>query len=224
MQATNIAILWLAFLGTHLVLSHPPVRSKLVARVGEGPFSGLYSLVALALFVPLVYLWWTGRHTGELLWWWRTPTVVHVAEALTIAGFFLTFGGLVRPPPSFIAARFGPKPASLRGMVTITRHPVFMGLSLWALAHVLVNGWASDVAFFAGFILTTIAGSLHQDWRKGREDPSYADVVSRTGFLPFEATLRGRGLPRLGTGAWIGGIAGIAVAVVLRVFHARLFG
>jgi len=222
--ASTIALLWAAFLGTHLVGSHPTVRARLVARLGQGPFTGLYSLVALALFVPLVNVWWDHRHTGALLWWWRSPAMGHAVEALTLLGFFLTFGGLARPPPASIAVQFVPRLASLQGMATITRHPVFMGASLWALAHILVNGWLSDVLFFGGFIVTTVAGAWHQDWRKAREDPRYADIMTKTGFFPFEGTLRGRGLPRLGASAWIGGIVGLAAAVVLRIFHARLFG
>src|SRR5439155_15777635 len=43
----QIVLLWLGFAGTHLVFSSLPVRQRIVARVGEGPFQGLYSLVAL---------------------------------------------------------------------------------------------------------------------------------------------------------------------------------
>ena len=33
-------------------------------------------------------------------------------------------------------------------MQLITRHAVFMGVALWALMHLIANGFASDVAFF----------------------------------------------------------------------------
>ena len=42
-----------AFVGSHFLLSHP-LRAPLVARLGTGPFMGLYSLVALASFAWLV--------------------------------------------------------------------------------------------------------------------------------------------------------------------------
>ena len=41
-----------AFVGSHFAMSHP-LRAPLVATVGEKPFLGLYSLVALATFASL---------------------------------------------------------------------------------------------------------------------------------------------------------------------------
>src|SRR5437870_4695038 len=50
----QVALLWLGFAGSHLVLSSLPVRQRIVTRLGEGPFRGLYSLVAFAFFVGFV--------------------------------------------------------------------------------------------------------------------------------------------------------------------------
>src|SRR2546422_8380512 len=64
----QIVLPWSGFAGTHLVLSSLPVRQRIVARVGEGPFRGLYSLVAFAFFVPLVRTFFAHRHAGRWLW------------------------------------------------------------------------------------------------------------------------------------------------------------
>src|SRR5437016_1585989 len=63
-----VVLLWLGFAGTHLVLSSLPVRQRIVARLGEGPFRGLYSLVAFAFFVPLVRTFFAHKHAGRWLW------------------------------------------------------------------------------------------------------------------------------------------------------------
>jgi len=52
---------WLLFGGSHTVLSHPPVRDRLVARLGDRVFLLVYSLVALATFVPLVRTFFAHR-------------------------------------------------------------------------------------------------------------------------------------------------------------------
>ena len=59
-----IAFWWGMFAGTHMVLSSLPVRSKLVSRLGEKAFLGLYSLVAFATFIPLVWVYLDNRHGG----------------------------------------------------------------------------------------------------------------------------------------------------------------
>ena len=61
---TTIVLLWLGFAGSHLLLSTLPVRRRLVTRMGEQPFRGLYSLVAFAFFVPLVLTYFTHTSTA----------------------------------------------------------------------------------------------------------------------------------------------------------------
>ncbi len=223
--AAWIAVLWASFLGAHVFFSHPPVRSRLSRALGESGFKGAYSILSMALFTPLVMTWWSHRHGGDLLWNLRTsPVAVHAAEALSVLGFFLMFGAFYPPSPSYIPAASVRKPLQARGMSTLTRHPLFMGMSLWAGSHLLMNGWGNDTLFFSGFIVTALLGTLHQDWRKSREIPSYRELMTTTGWLPFGAWVRGRGRPRLGRAGWVGGLLGGAIAVLLRVFHHSLFG
>lgn len=217
--ALVVAALWAAFIASHLALSHPPVRASLVARLGENAFAGVYSLVAFALIVPMSWVWWTNRHTGPLWWNLRgVAAVTHTAELLVLLGFALTFGGLARPAPSARGVR--PR-GEVRGMAAVTRHPVFMGFSLWAVAHLLVNGWATDVVYFAGYPVMTVVGGWHQDWRKARESEAYREVLAATSFVPFG---RPGNLPNVGARAAIGAAVGVAVAIVLRVWHTSLFG
>ena len=69
MGATGAIVgLWLLFAATHMGLSSLRVRPRLVAALGPGPFAGLYSLLALAIFIPLVWVYLNDRHAGPLLW------------------------------------------------------------------------------------------------------------------------------------------------------------
>lgn len=211
---------WVLFIGTHLLMSHPPVRARLVARLGAGPFAAVYSLVAIALFAPMTWIWWSHRHEGPLLWMLRGGAVTHLTEGLVLVGLAVTVGGIVSPAPSSMGKQVQ-GPIEVRGMAAVSRHPVFMGLSLVAVGHLLVNGWAADVAFWAGFPVVTVLGGLHQDQRKSAENPHYADFIARTGFVPFTAPSQ---LPRIGGRALAGAAVGAALAVGLRLFHATLFG
>src|SRR5262249_22947909 len=51
---TQLTAAVLAFVGGHFLLSSPPLRRPVAARVGEVAFSGLYSALMLAAFVWMV--------------------------------------------------------------------------------------------------------------------------------------------------------------------------
>jgi uncharacterized membrane protein len=217
--ATQIAALWVGFAGSHIVLSSVRLRARLAGALGEGAFLGLYSLVAFAFFVPLVAIYWGHRHEGVALW---TPGVEGLARMLLYVGmgaaFVLIVSSLISAGPAAI------RPGSLtpRGVYRITRHPQNMGFALFGALHVVANPFPSDVAFFGGFVVFGILGSWHQDLRKRVAGPPGFDAfVAATPFFPFTGrdTLRGlRELSPLALGI------GIALTVLLRTFHAQLFG
>lgn len=225
MDPALVILLWqLAFLLTHLIPSHPPVRAWLVGRLGTLGFLTAYSLLSFVTFVPPTLVWWENRHGGPELWHLRElPGVTHGAELLALLGFALLFGGVVKPPPSSLTATMRHLPVKVAGMTRITRHPLFMGLSLWAVAHLLVNGNATDVAFWGGFPVVTLVGCLHQDWRKAQADPAYAAFVKETSFLPFGNWLRGQVDLAIGAPATIGALVGVVVALVIRSQHDAWF-
>lgn len=219
MQATLlIAVLWVAFAASHMVLSTTPVRTKLVGSMGERAFRALYSAVALAIFIPLVWVYFENKHAGPLLWF------VPVNDALrgllylgNAAAFILIAAGFFNPSPATV----GMRRVLHRPIHDITRHPVFMGMGLWGLVHLVANGYASDVAFFAGFPIFALIGSWHQDLRHSRtRGESYRRFLAGTAFFPLTGKHTLRGLRRFSLRATI---VGIAAAVVLRFFHADWF-
>lgn len=191
----SIALLLLAtiaFAGLHLVLALPSVRSPLVARLGIGPFRGIYSVQSLvtlvlailaynrAIYVPL----WTAT---EFAW---LPIL-----GMPIA-FWLLVGALSTRNPTAAgpAERAAPAPDQPLPLYTaITRHPMLWGILLWALAHLASNGDLASLILFGGMAVLTVAG-MHGIDAKKRADPAYdfAALAARTSLLPFAATLGGR--------------------------------
>ena len=85
----------IAFVATHFLLSHR-LRAPLVRAAGEGPFRGLYSLIALITFGLMVYFY---HAIG------REPPLWDAGEAGWIAGTLLMWlasillvGSFVRNP------------------------------------------------------------------------------------------------------------------------------
>lgn len=215
-----ITLLWVAFAATHILLSHTPIRSGLIAKLGGKGFMGFYSLVAFAVFIPLVSIYIENRHQGPLLWSLADIAAVkHSAMLLSLIGIAVTVSGYFQMPPTgFVPV----KDKSSRGLTRITRHPMFMFLGLWGLAHCLMNGFASEVAFFGGFAVFAVVGCAHQDSRK-RVKPEFAQYYAETSLLPFMAILSGRNKLVLSELPWLGLGVGAAVAVGIYLAHPAMF-
>lgn len=223
MTATLWIALWLAlFAGTHLVLSSLAVRTRLVAGLGEKPFLGLYSLVAFATLIPLVSVFFDHRHGGGLLWnVVALPGVRPLAMLLATLGIALVAAGVLQPSPLLVGMS---KAAGSRGLTRITRHPLFMGIALWALSHLLLNGFVNDLLFFGGLLAFSLAGAAHQDARKRVTDRErLAAFFAETSFWPFAAILAGRNRVAWGELPWIGLVIGAAAAAGIYALHPWLF-
>lgn len=215
MSSTLAIACWGAgFLLLHLVFTHPPVRGRLVAGMGQGAFQGVFSLLSLGALGGLVWSWWHARHQGPMLWMLRTPVTTHAVEVWVVLSYALIGAGLSSPAPSSAGAR--PGPITVSGASSVTRHPLMMGMAGWALGHLVMNGWASDVAFLGFFSATALLGSAHQDWRKSRENPEYAAYVAQTHFFPWPGPAA---LRAVSGRAWVGAAAGAALAIVIRTVH-----
>ena len=215
-----ILVLLLLFASSHMLLSSRAIRARLVARLGDQRFFVAYSVTALVFFAPLVYYYFTHRHAGPLLWSLPGSGAAEFLLVLAnVLGFVLLVAGVMTPSPASNAAASHDEPG---GVHRITRHAVFMGLGIWALAHAISNGYAGDVAFFGGTVVFVLIGSWHQDRRKLAEgDPRFERFHSATAFLPFTGRGALRGLMELRPSAVI---IGIAVALIARYLHPSIGG
>ena len=204
-QTFTIVGLWALFGASHMVLSSRGLRPRLVARLGAGPFMGVYSLVAFAAFIPLVSYYLGHRHTGPMLWWNAPEGVLMVAFSMVMTvAFILMAAGLITPSPASIGAKVGEP----RGAHHLTRHSLFMGTAIWAALHAGLMGFASDLAFFGGFVVFVIVGCSHQDRRRIADgDEAYAAFVAQTPFFPFTGRNTLRGLREISPVAVVVGIA-----------------
>ena len=216
--ALEILLLWLAFGATHIGLSSQRVRPRLAGVLGERPFQGLYSIVALVLFIPLVGDYFANKHAGPGLW--ELPESAALCAVLNLGmavACVLLVTGLVQRSPAALL----PGGAEVQGIYRITRHPMVMAFVIFGLLHLPPNGAAADVAFFGGFVGFGLLSAWHQDQRKlASGGEAYQRFHAATPFLPF--TRRGalRGLRELSP---LLVAAGVGLAVLLRYFHAAWF-
>jgi uncharacterized membrane protein len=222
-EASIVLFWWLLFGGTHILLSSSSVRPKLIARLGDRPFLGVYSLVAVATFIPLVVFYAHHKHAGPQLWRIMPPYLVvrDLNLALMAFAFVLLVTGLVARPPSSMMTSGAPE---AHGVTRITRHPTFAAIFLFGIAHCLMNGYLSDLMFFGGFSLFAWLGAAHQDSRKVVEVPGYAEFKNETSFMPFGAMFSGKQQLDLRELRWPVVLLALVIFYVVRAHHPQLFG
>lgn len=179
-----------AFVGTHFLLSHP-LRAGIVRRVREGPFLGLYSLVAAATLgwlavayraAPVVPLLWP---VGDVIW--------AIVSAVMLVASVLLVGSLVGNPALPDPSGKAKAVPEARGVYAITRHPMLWSFALWGAAHVAVYPDPSNIVMAGSMILLSLAGAALQDRKKRTIQPdSWPEWERRTSWWPFGAILAGR--------------------------------
>jgi uncharacterized membrane protein len=125
------------FLGVHSTrIVADGWRTTMLARLGKGPWKGLYALASLIGFVLLVWGYGLARQQPVALW--QPPVGMrHVASLLMLIAFVLLAATYV--PRNAIKARL--------------HHPMVLAVKVWALAHLLSNGNVADVLLFGSFLL-----------------------------------------------------------------------
>lgn len=224
MNPAAVIGLWaVLFVATHLIISATPIRPALVKRIGEQPYRGLYSLVAFATFIPLVIAFARHKHAGPMLWYVRNDVPVRwLAWLLMLFALILFVGSFINPNPGAIGA---PGEARIRGILKITRHPSFVAIALFVIAHLLMNGWTGDVLFFGSIGVLAIFGGMHQDGRKLNElGASYRALLDQTSFFPGAALVSGRARWETSDIPWPALGLGTAATVAIVMLHPMLFG
>lgn len=185
----------IAFVGTHFLLSHW-LRAPLVRSVGEGPFRGIYSLVALATFGGMV---WFYRAIGrEPPLWVAGDAAWLVASLLMWLASILFVGSFIKNPA--LPGAPGPK-GGPTGVFRITRHPMMWSFALWAIVHLAVVGMPKALVLDGAILLLALAGAAAQD-RKKRDlmGDAWHEWTAETAFVPFT-----RGMAWPGLVAAVGG-------------------
>lgn len=200
-----------------------PLRGRLVALAGEGPYLGAFSVLSL------IAIWWLAETFGAASpgqdFWTLPPWWLWLNAALVLFALILAVAGLFSPNPSSTgAAKLLENRDAAEGIFAITRHPVMWGIAIWAIAHMISEATLRGFAFFGAFAATALIGSWLQQKRKRASVPGWAAFEAKTSFVPFAAILEGRAkFSFRAIGWWRIAIAILVWAVILH-FHARLFG
>ncbi|SLN38039.1 NnrU family protein [Oceanibacterium hippocampi] len=210
------------FLVIH-VLPSTAARGRLVARLGEGAYRGLYSAISLVLIVWMSVAY--GAVVPETVLWDLGAAGRWCGLVLMAIAFVLLIAGVGTPNPTAAGSeRLLQKGVAARGIVTITRNPIMWAIAIWSAAHLLNNGDLPSLVFFGSLGLLAIAGTMLIEARKARAFPGpWKELTAVTSNVPFAALLSGRGRFSLG-GLWWQAPLGLVFYAAFLHGHAWLFG
>lgn len=131
-----LLILGLALvLGVHVLTTRRELRASLVARLGEGGYKAVYSVVAIIGIALAAKGFSLYRATEWIDVWYPPKAMRHLTLALMLPAVILVVAAYIR---GRIFAKL--------------KHPMLAGVKLWAVAHLLANGDLGSIILFGSVL------------------------------------------------------------------------
>ena len=182
------------FLGIHSVSIVAPAWRDAQAARNEKAWKGLYTLIAVAGFVLIVYGYGLARQTPVVLY--APPTWLRHVSLLLMLPFF-----------TLLLAAYLP------GRIkTATKHPMLAATKLWALSHLLANGTLADVLLFGGFLAWAVLDRISFKRRVQRPIPG-APPSAANDLIAIVGGLALYGLFMWRAHAWLIGVSPLGKAL-----------
>ncbi|HLY04857.1 MAG TPA: NnrU family protein [Rhizomicrobium sp.] len=215
-----------AFLAIHFLVSGTPLRDRITAATGEGPYLGLFSLASLALIVWLVIAYNRAQAGDDPQLYDLGEGVRHLGIPIVAIAFFVGVQGLfLRNPTRVQMAGTAQDEGVVTGVLRITRHPFLWGVALWSGFHLAANGDEASVIFFGTFFVLALVGTVLIDAKRRRKlGAAWNAFSAKTSNVPFGAAIAGCNRIRFGEiFGWRFWVATVLFLVIL-FCHPRLFG
>ena len=168
------------FLGIHVFTTLRGARAGAIGWLGEGPYKGLYSLVAAVGLVLIVWGFSRYRSAGYIQIWSPPFSIFHPI-ALVLLWFALVALAAAYSPPSRIK--------------TLLRHPMLVAVKAWALSHLLVNGDLGSLLLFGSLLAWAVYDRIAVKRRGDTGAPAVASfgrndaIVVLIGSIAYVAIL-----------------------------------
>jgi uncharacterized membrane protein len=141
----------LVFIAGHALTMARGARAALIARLGEAAYKIIYSLVSIIGIALIVWGYSEYRAMGWVQIWNPPGFMRHVTVALMW--------------PSIICFAAAYSPGYIK---TTLKHPMLVGVKLWAFAHLLANGDLGSIVLFGAVLAWAVVDRISL---KRRKDP-----------------------------------------------------
>ena len=139
------------FLGAHVFVSRRNERAALISRLGRGPYLGLFALVSIVGLVLLGFGFARYRAEGLIPVWYPPAWT----RQIVVAAMW----------PASIAVVAAYIPGDIK---RVLKHPMLVGVKIWAVAHLCANGDLGGMILFAAVLAWAVYDRITL---KRRSDP-----------------------------------------------------
>lgn len=215
------------FIAIHLFVSGTRLRDGIIARIGQGPYMGLFVLASFAGLGWLGYGFSQARtEPWNSVYWTVGDASRQMQLVLQLIAMLLIVPGLTTPNPTSVRQEgVLDRPDAIQGMLRISRHPFLWGVAIWAFGHLVVNGERASLVLFGSLLLLALFGTASIDAKRKRALGATWDAfAAQTSNIPFAAILAGRQKLSLGEIGWWRIVLGVAVWAALAWGHPYMFG
>ncbi|TMH26633.1 MAG: NnrU family protein, partial [Betaproteobacteria bacterium] len=169
-------------LSLHLLPTLPSARAGLLTRWGEQRYKGIFSLLSGVGFILIVAGYYVGTRGAQLF--------ASIPAARAAAPYAMII--------AFILLATSHSPSHIRATL---KHPMLIGVLIWAIVHFLANGDLRGSILFGALAAYAVVDLI--------------SAVQRGATATFVPTVRAD---------IISIVAGTVVALLLMTFHRTLFG
>ena len=139
------------FLGAHVFVSMRNERAALISRIGRGPYLGLFTLVSIVGLVLIGFGFARYRAEGLIPVWYPPAWT----RQIVVAAMW----------PASIAVVAAYIPGDIK---RVLKHPMLVGVKIWAVAHLCANGDLGGMILFAAVLAWAVYDRITL---KRRSDP-----------------------------------------------------
>ena len=220
---TELALAALCFAGSHLGIAGTPVRGMLVGLIGERAYLIGYSVLSLLLISWLADSYKVAPYVET---WGQLYALQIPALVIVLLAFLLVVIGLTTPSPTLVGAEsLLEKEHVVKGILRVTRHPFLMGVALWSLTHLIVNGDLASLILFGSLFLLVVPGAYSIDGKRAAKmGDQWRSFAAQTSVIPFAAILQKRNHLSIRELGWWRILLAVAAYLGFLMYHLRLFG
>lgn len=188
MGLTLLILGLIVFFAPHVFVTRREARARLIARIGEGPYKIAFSVIS-AIGIGLIAYGFARYRAGEWINVWYPPVWTrHLALLLNWVALICIVAAYI---PGHIKR--------------VLKHPMLVGVKLWAFAHLISNGDLGSMILFGSFLAWAVFDRIA--------------VKRRTDGVA----------PHVRPGGWMGDVAVIVVGTVAYIavvfwFHPAVIG
>ncbi len=172
----------IVFLVPHVFVTRREARARLIARIGEQPYKIAFSVISAIGIILIAYGFARYRATEWVNLWYPPVWTRHLA-------LLLNWIAIVCIVAAYI-------PGNIK---RVLKHPMLVGVKLWAFAHLIANGDLGSVILFGSILAWAVFDRI---------------AVKRRGDAESSATVQG---------GWPSDIVAVVVGTVVYVAIVLLF-